>query len=94
MFESRGPGWLIQHGVVALLGFGRRDTIGSSCRRLLNQSTHSSAANSTASHEVGFKRSSQHLNEGGCGEHSKAPITLFWTGAAAFTGTAASSGAI
>jgi hypothetical protein len=24
-FESRGHGWLIQHGVVALLGFGRRD---------------------------------------------------------------------
>jgi hypothetical protein len=24
-FESRGPGWVIQHGVVALLGFGRRD---------------------------------------------------------------------
>ena len=25
LFESRGHGWLIQHGVVALLGFGRRD---------------------------------------------------------------------
>jgi putative transposase len=42
----------------------------------------------------GFKRSSQHLNEGCCDEHSKAPITPFWTGAAAVTGTAASSGAI
>jgi putative transposase len=42
----------------------------------------------------GFKRSSQHLNEGGCVEPSKAPITPFWTGAAAVTGTAASSGAI
>ena len=42
----------------------------------------------------GFKRSSQHLNEGGCDEPSKAPITPFWTGAAAVTGAAASSGAI
>ena len=42
----------------------------------------------------GFKRSSQHLNEGGCDEPSKAPITPFWTGVAAVTGTAASSGAI
>ena len=42
----------------------------------------------------GFKRSSQHLNEGGCDEPSKAPITPFWTGAAAVTGTATSSGAI
>ena len=42
----------------------------------------------------GFKRSSQHLNEGGCDEPSKAPITPFWTGPAAVTGTAASSGAI
>jgi putative transposase len=42
----------------------------------------------------GFKRSSQHLNEGGCDGHSKATITPFWTRAAAVTGTAASSGAI
>jgi hypothetical protein len=42
----------------------------------------------------GFKRSSQHLNEGGCNEPSKAPITPFWTGAASVTGAAASSGAI
>ena len=42
----------------------------------------------------GFKRSSQHLNEGGCDEPSKAPITPFWAGHAAVTGTAASSGAI
>ena len=99
--------------------------MGSSSRRLLNQSTHSSVANSTASKTApwsapvdhlglveavdrfgesvvvaiadaadrgldaglrqalgvsnadvlgGFKRSSQHLNEGGCDEHSKAPI--------------------
>ena len=44
--------------------------------------------------EGGFKRSSQHLNEGGCDEPSKAPITPFWTGGAAVTGTATSSGAI
>ena len=25
MFESRGHGWVVQHGEVALLGFGRRD---------------------------------------------------------------------
>jgi len=25
LFESRGHGWFGQHGVVALLGFGRRD---------------------------------------------------------------------
>ena len=42
----------------------------------------------------GFKRSSQHLNEGGCDEPSKAPITPFWTGGAGVTGTATSSGAI
>jgi hypothetical protein len=42
----------------------------------------------------GFKRSSQHLNEGGCDEHSKAPNTAVWTGAVAVTGSAASSGAI
>ena len=24
-FESRGHGWVVQHGEVALLGFGRRD---------------------------------------------------------------------
>jgi transposase InsO family protein len=40
----------------------------------------------------GFKRSSQH--QGGCDEHSKAPITPFWTSAVAVTRTAASSGAI
>ncbi|MET2832995.1 IS3 family transposase [Mesorhizobium shangrilense] len=42
----------------------------------------------------GFKRSSQHLNEGGCDGHSKATITPFWTSAVAVTGTTASSGAI
>ena len=25
LFESRGHGWVVQHGEVALLGFGRRD---------------------------------------------------------------------
>ena len=25
MFESRGHGWVVQHGEVALLGFGRGD---------------------------------------------------------------------
>jgi putative transposase len=42
----------------------------------------------------GFKRSSQHLFEGGCDGRSKAPITQFWKGAIAVTGTAAGSGAI
>jgi hypothetical protein len=42
----------------------------------------------------GFKRSSQHLTEGSRDEPAKAPITPFWTGAAAVTGTAASSEAI
>ena len=42
----------------------------------------------------GFKRSSQHLNEGGCDEHSKAAITPVWTGAVAVAGSTASSGAI
>jgi hypothetical protein len=42
----------------------------------------------------GFKWSSQHLFEGGCDGHSKAPVTQFWTSAIAVTGTAASSGAI
>ncbi|MQX14767.1 IS3 family transposase [Sinorhizobium terangae] len=42
----------------------------------------------------GFKRSSQHLNEGGCDGHWKATITPFWTGAVAVTGTSASGGAI
>jgi putative transposase len=41
----------------------------------------------------GFKRSSQHLAEGGCDDSPKAPIPPFWTGAAVVTGTAASSGA-
>jgi putative transposase len=39
----------------------------------------------------GFKRSSQHLNEGRCDEHSKASITPVWTGAVAVTGAASSS---
>ena len=42
----------------------------------------------------GFKRLSQHLNEGGCDGHSKATITPFWTSAFAVTGTAASRAAI
>ncbi|MCK1661254.1 hypothetical protein IVA90_27540 [Bradyrhizobium sp. 151] len=42
----------------------------------------------------GFKRSSQHLFEGGCDEHSKAPITPFRTSAVAVTRTATSSRAI
>jgi putative transposase len=42
----------------------------------------------------GFKRSPQHLNEGGCDGHPKATITPFWTSAVAFTGAAASGGAI
>jgi putative transposase len=42
----------------------------------------------------GFKRSSRHLNEGGCDGHSKATITPFWTSAVAVTGTTANSGAI
>ncbi|MFK4719283.1 putative transposase [Bradyrhizobium niftali] len=42
----------------------------------------------------GSKRSSQHLNEGGCDERSKATITPFWTSAVAVTGTTAGSGAI
>ena len=42
----------------------------------------------------GFKRSSQHLNEGSCDEYSKATITPFWTSAVAVTGTTASSEAI
>src|SRR5271170_7562003 len=44
--------------------------------------------------QLTFKRSSQHLFEGGCDEDSKAPITPFWTNAVAVTRTAASSGAI
>ncbi|WP_202367731.1 hypothetical protein [Mesorhizobium sp. L-2-11] len=42
----------------------------------------------------GFKRSSQHLNEGGCDGHPKATITPFWTSAVAVTGTSASGGEI
>jgi hypothetical protein len=42
----------------------------------------------------GFKRPSQHLNEGGCDGHSNATLTRFWTSAVAVTGTTASSGAI
>ena len=42
----------------------------------------------------GFKRSSQHLNVGGCDDPSKAPISPVRTGAVAVTGTAASSEAI
>jgi hypothetical protein len=39
-----------QHGVIALLGFGRRYVAdGSRSLRLLNQSSYSSVANSTAS---------------------------------------------
>jgi hypothetical protein len=41
----------------------------------------------------GFKRSSQHLNEGGCDGHPKATITRVWTGAVAVAGTAVSCGA-
>jgi putative transposase len=41
----------------------------------------------------GFKRSSQHLFEGVCDGHSKAPIRPFWTSAVAVTGTTV-SGAI
>ena len=49
-FESRRHGDVSRHGRVALLSFSRRDVpVGSSSRRLLNQSTHSSVANSTAS---------------------------------------------
>ncbi len=42
----------------------------------------------------GFKRSSQHVNVGGCDDPSKAPIPPVWTGAVAITRTAASSEAI
>ena len=42
----------------------------------------------------GFKRSSQHLNVGGCDDPSKAPIPPFRAGAVAITRTAASSEAI
>jgi len=46
----RGHGGLVQHGVVALFGFGRREVAdGSRNLPLLNQSTHSRVANSTAS---------------------------------------------
>uniref|UniRef100_Q07SL5 Integrase, catalytic region n=1 Tax=Rhodopseudomonas palustris (strain BisA53) TaxID=316055 RepID=Q07SL5_RHOP5 len=41
-----------------------------------------------------FKRSSQHLNKGGCDGHSNATITPSWTSAVAVTGTTASGGAI
>ena len=41
----------------------------------------------------GFKRSSQHLNEGGCDGHWKAKITPVWTSAIAVARTAASCGA-
>ena len=41
-----------------------------------------------------FKRSSQHLNEGGCDGHSKAKITPVWTSTIAVAGTAVSRGAI
>ena len=44
--------------------------------------------------QLTFKRSSQHLFEGGCDEDSKAPITPFRTSVVAITGTAASSRAI
>lgn len=42
----------------------------------------------------GFKRSSQHLNVGGCDDPSKTPIPPFRAGAVAITRTAASSEAI
>jgi hypothetical protein len=44
--------------------------------------------------QYGFKRSSQHLNVGGCDDLSKASIPPFRAGAVAITRTAASSEAI
>ena len=40
----------------------------------------------------GFKRSSQHLEGGGCDEHSKAAVGSVWAGAIAVTGSAACGG--
>jgi hypothetical protein len=46
-FKLCRHGGAFQHGVVALLGFGRRDVADGPRRgRLLNRSTHSSVANS------------------------------------------------
>ena len=42
--------------------------------------------------QLTFKRSSQHLNQGGCDGHSKATITPVWTRAIAVAGATAGSG--
>ena len=42
----------------------------------------------------GFKRSSQHLNEGGCDDAETTPIRPLWPSAAAIAGTAGGRGAI
>jgi transposase InsO family protein len=39
----------------------------------------------------GFKRSSQHLDEGGCDEHSKAAFGSIWAGAIVVTRSTAGS---
>jgi hypothetical protein len=41
---------------------------------------------------AGFKRSSQHLEQGDCGGHTKAAITPVWTRSVALTGATAGSG--
>jgi putative transposase len=42
--------------------------------------------------QLTFKRSSQHLNQGGCDGHSKATITPVWTRAVAVAGATTGSG--
>jgi hypothetical protein len=48
-FESSRDGWFVQDDVATIFDFGRRDAaMGYMSPRLLNQSTHSRVANSTA----------------------------------------------
>ncbi|MDX8470004.1 hypothetical protein RFM26_30465 [Mesorhizobium sp. VK23B] len=92
-FAGASESWLrIADGVIAEIS---DKPISSEAARTIDLKGHTLMPGLIDCHvHGGFKRSSQHLNEGGCDGHWKATITPFWTGTVAVTGTSASGEAI
>lgn len=89
LFSRKIVGWAMRHHM-------RVELVSSALSMALHQQRPEAGLihHSDRGVQGGFKRSSQHLFEGGCDEHSKAPITPFRTSAVAVTRTATSSRAI
>ena len=87
LFSRRVVGWAVSdrlHQELALDALRKAMAIRRPGKGLIHHSDRGSQGE--------FKRSSQHLEGGGCDEHSKAAVGSIWTSAVTVTGSATCGG--